>query len=164
MEVTAVIIVLVLQVVKQKGHPEECAVPLTERASKEQWHTEYFENFMANNENKIGNLKEKVKEDKHFRKLKGKKKVTLLLEEVQMCYQQIEHLHLQAAEREGLVEQERTEHQDTVFVLGKQVSEVSNILHSLLLKYETFKIYPCYRNCLTLVQEIFTEYMDIQLH
>jgi hypothetical protein len=82
---------------------------------------------MANNRNKIDNLKDKVKKDKQLRKLKGKEKVTLLLEEVQMCCQQIEHLHLQAAEREGLVEQERTEHQDTVFVLGKQVSEVSNI-------------------------------------
>jgi hypothetical protein len=122
---TAVIIVLVLQVVKVNGHPEECAVPLTKKASKEQWHTEFFAKFMANNGNKIDNLKDKVKEDKQFRILKGKEKVSLLLEVVQMCCQQIEHLHLQAAEREGLVEQERTEHQDTVFVLGKQVFEVS---------------------------------------
>jgi hypothetical protein len=127
-EVTAVITVLVLQVVKKNGHPEECAVPLTERASKEQWHTEFFAKFMANNGNKIDKLKEKVKQDKQFCKLKGKEKVTLLLEEVQMCCQQTEHLRLQTAEREGLLEQARTEQQETFFILGKQVSEVSNIV------------------------------------
>jgi hypothetical protein len=33
-EATAVFIVLVLQVVKENGDYEECALPLTERASK----------------------------------------------------------------------------------------------------------------------------------
>jgi ABC-type uncharacterized transport system permease subunit len=127
-EVTAVIIVLVLQVVKEKGHPEECAVPLTEGPSKEQRHTKFFAMFMVNNEIKIDNLKEKVKQDKEFRKLKRKEKVSLLLEEVQMCYQETEQLHLQTAEQEELLKQARTEQQDTSFVLGKQVSEVSKIL------------------------------------
>jgi hypothetical protein len=114
-------------VVKENGRPEECAVPLTERPSKEQRHTEFFVKFMVNNENKIDNLKEKVKQDKHFHKLKRKEKVTLLLEEVQMCSQEIEQLHLQAAEQEGLLKQAHTEQQDTRFMLGKQVSEVSKI-------------------------------------
>jgi hypothetical protein len=125
-EVTAVIIVLVLQVVKENGRPEECAVPLTERPSKVQQHTEIFVKFIINNENKVDNLKE-VKQDKRFRKLKRKEKVTLLLEEVQMCFQEIDQLRFQAAEQERLLKQAHTEQQDTRFMLGKQVSEVSNI-------------------------------------
>jgi hypothetical protein len=124
-EVTAVITVLVLQVVKESGHPKGCTVPWTKRTSKE-WHTRLFENIMANNENRIDNLKEKVQQDEQFRKLKGKKKVTVLLEEVQMSCQQIEHLRLKVAKRERLLEKALTEQQQTCFILGRNISEVSN--------------------------------------
>lgn len=118
---------LVLQVVKGKGSPEQHAVPLTKRPPEEQWHTKFFAKLVADNGNRIDNLKEKVLQDKTFHKLKSKDKAILLLNEVHMCYQKIAKLRLLAAKQKKMLSEAYIEHKNSYIMLGRRVSEVSKV-------------------------------------